>query len=76
MRPKTELVRVVKSPEGVISLDASGKAPGRGAYLCPDVDCFKRSRKNRGLERAFKGGISDEIVSALEAEIVEVSDGG
>ena len=43
MRQKKELVRVVKSPEGVISLDFRGKAPGRGAYLCPDLECLKRA---------------------------------
>jgi len=74
MRPKAELTRVVKSPEGVVSLDLVGKAPGRGAYLCPRVDCFKRSRKNRGLERVF-GSISDEIVTALEAQIAEGENG-
>ena len=48
MRPKRELVRVVKSPEGEITLDFKGKAPGRGAYVCPNVDCLKKARKEIG----------------------------
>ena len=53
MRPKRELVRVVKSPEGEITLDFKGKAPGRGAYVCPNVDCLKKARKAKALERGF-----------------------
>ena len=54
MRPKRELVRVVKSPEGEITLDFKGKAPGRGAYVCPNVDCLKKARKAKALERALR----------------------
>ena len=53
MKPKRELIRVVRSPEGEISLDFHGKKPGRGAYLCPSPDCLKRARKAKALERAF-----------------------
>ena len=49
MRPKRELVRVVKSPEGAITLDFKGKAPGRGAYVCPNADCLKKARKSKAL---------------------------
>ena len=52
-KPKPELIRVVRAPEGDISLDARGKAAGRGAYLCPDPECLKKARKSRALERAF-----------------------
>ena len=70
MKPKAELVRVVKSPEGVISLDLVGKAPGRGAYVCKSVDCLKQSRKKRALERAFqKGPISEELVEQLALQM-------
>ena len=54
MRQKKELVRVVKSPEGVISLDFRGKAPGRGAYLCPNSECLKKAIRAKALERAFE----------------------
>ena len=69
MRQKKELVRVVKSPEGVISLDFRGKAPGRGAYLCPDLECLKRARKSRALERALEVSIPAEVYDAMEAEL-------
>lgn len=74
MKPKKELVRVVKAPqqEGApaeISLDLSGKKPGRGAYLCHDPECLKKARKARRLERAFSCRIDDEIYDRLEEEM-------
>lgn len=53
MKPKKELVRVVKSPEEEISLDLTGKKPGRGAYVCPDAECLRAARKARRFEKAF-----------------------
>ena len=71
MKPKRELVRVVKSPEGEIVLDRTGKAPGRGAYICPDAACLKKAEKGRALERAFSSQIPrvvyDELSDRLEA---------
>lgn len=69
MKPKKELVRVVKNKEGEISLDLTGKKAGRGAYLCKDLNCFKSARKNRGLERAFSCKIPDEIYDGMEKEL-------
>ena len=69
MKPKRELIRVVRAPEGGVSLDFHGKKPGRGAYLCPNPDCLKRVRKSRGLERAFSQAIPGEVYDALEAEM-------
>ena len=69
MKDKRELIRVVKSPEGVISLDFNGKKPGRGAYLCPNVECFKRARKSRALERVFASAITPELYDELEGEM-------
>ena len=69
MKPKKELIRVVKSPEGTISLDPVGKAPGRGAYVCPDGNCLKRSRKSRALERVFGAPVSEALVDQLAAQI-------
>ena len=71
MKPKKELIRVVKSPEGAISLDFRGKAPGRGAYLCPDPACLKRAVKSKALERGFETPIPREIYDDLLAKMEE-----
>ena len=70
-KPKRELIRVVLNKEGEISLDATGKKPGRGAYLCLDAQCLKRARKSRRLERAFSCKIPEEIYARLEADIAQ-----
>ena len=69
MKEKRELIRVVKSPEGEISLDFKGKKPGRGAYLCPDRSCLKRAQKARALERAFETALPPEVYEALEEQM-------
>ena len=69
MKPKKELIRVVKSPEGEISLDFKGKKPGRGAYVCPQAECLKKARKSRALERAFSAPLPDEVYEALEEQM-------
>ena len=69
MKPKKELVRVVKSPEGEISLDLTGKKSGRGAYICRSMDCLRAARKARRLERAFSCTIPDDIYDAMEREL-------
>jgi predicted RNA-binding protein YlxR (DUF448 family) len=71
MRPKRELVRVVKPQEGEARMDLTGKSPGRGAYVCAQIECFKKARKTRGLERALECKIPDEVFDALEAQIPE-----
>ena len=71
MKPKRELVRVVRSPEGAISLDKTGKANGRGAYLCPNPECLKKLKKRRGLERAYKCPVPGEVYEGLEKELNE-----
>lgn len=65
MKAKKELVRVVRSPEGEISLDFRGKAPGRGAYVCPQAECLRRAIKSRALERGLDCQISQEIYDQL-----------
>jgi predicted RNA-binding protein YlxR (DUF448 family) len=70
-KPKKELIRVVRSPEGELSLDFRGKKPGRGAYLCPDPQCLKRARKSNALGRAFAVQVSEEVYGALEAQMEE-----
>lgn len=67
--PKKELIRVVRSPEGVISLDYTGRAAGRGAYLCPSLACLKQARKAKRLEAAFETRIEDEVYEALEEKL-------
>ena len=64
-KPKKELVRVVRSPEGEISLDFRGKAPGRGAYVCPQAECLRRAIKSRALERGLDCQIPQEIYDQL-----------
>lgn len=69
MKPKKELIRVVRSPEGGINLDFRGKANGRGAYVCPDKDCLKKAIKSRALERALETAIPEEIYAQLTARM-------
>lgn len=69
MKPKRELIRVVRSPEGEVSLDFKGKAPGRGAYICPDIQCLKKATKARALERAFSAQIPPEVYEKLNSEM-------
>ena len=65
MKLKRELVRVVRSPEGDISLDFKGKSPGRGAYVCPDPACLKKAVKSKALDRALETTIPEEIYDRL-----------
>ena len=69
MKPKQSLIRIVRAPEGEISLDRHGKKPGRGAYLCPEADCLKKIRKSRALSRAFSAEIPAEVYDGLEKEL-------
>ena len=71
MKPKRELIRVVKSKEGDISLDLTGKRSGRGAYICKSVECFEKARKARKFERSFSCMISEDIYNSMEGEIKE-----
>ena len=70
-KEKRQLVRVVRSPEGVISVDARGKMPGRGAYLCRNAECLRAARKARRLERAFSCRIPDAVYDAMEEEMTQ-----
>ncbi len=71
MRPKRELLRVVKPPEGEIAMDRTGKMPGRGAYVCPDIQCLQKAVKTRQLERALEHPISPAVFEALNASILQ-----
>ena len=69
MKEKRSLLRVVKSPEGAISFDRVGKAPGRGAYVCKSKECFERAVKQRQLERALETRIDEAVFTQLMEEI-------
>ncbi|MBR4096114.1 MAG: YlxR family protein [Oscillospiraceae bacterium] len=71
MKPKKELIRAVKSPEGEISMDLTGKKSGRGAYICRSAECFRLARKARRFEKAFSCQISEEVYDAMEKELTE-----
>ncbi len=68
-KPKSELLRVVLSPDGEVSLDFTGKKSGRGAYICHSVKCFEKAKKSRRLERNLDHEIPEEIYGKLEAEL-------
>lgn len=70
MKPKKELVRVVKTPEGEISLDPTGKMNGRGAYLCKDPQCLRKAQKSKRIEKALSCTVPDEIYNKLEQELI------
>ena len=69
MTDKRELARIVKTPEGEIVLDTTGKKSGRGAYVCRNPECLRKARKSRALERAFETAIPAEVYDALEAQM-------
>ena len=69
MKPKMTLIRVVKPQEAEAHIDRTGKAQGRGAYVCDDIECLKKARKSRALERALDCKIEDAVFDALEAQI-------
>ena len=69
MKPKKDLIRAVKSPEGEISLDLTRKKSGRGAYICPDKNCFDKARKGKRLERALETQIPDSVYDAMAKKL-------
>lgn len=74
MKPKKELIRVVKSKDGEISLDLTGKKNGRGVYVCRSVECLKKARKARRFEKEFECKIPDEVYDMMESELSEAED--
>lgn len=69
LKPKKELIRLVKSKEGDISIDLTGKKAGRGCYICQDKQCFEKAKKQKRFNKAFKSDISDEIYNQLLEEL-------
>ena len=71
MKEKRSLMRVVRLADGGAAIDATGKAPGRGAYVCPDRECLKKAIKSKALERALETKIDERVFEALSAQIPE-----
>lgn len=72
-KPKKELVRVVRTPEGEVVLDLTGKRSGRGAYVCPKPECLKKARKAKRFERALGCAIPDEVYERMDIEMGNAS---
>lgn len=68
-KPKNQLIRVVKSPEDEISLDLTGKKSGRGAYICNDIECLRKARRSRRIDKAFEMTIPDKVYDSMEEQI-------
>ena len=71
MRDKKEMIRVIKTPEGEICLDVTGRANGRGAYICNSAECLRKAVKNRGLEKSLKAQIPEDILEQMNKELGE-----
>ncbi|AGK97449.1 RNase P modulator RnpM [Clostridium pasteurianum] len=70
MKPKKELLRIVRTKDGEVSIDFTGKKAGRGAYICKNIDCFEKSVRAKRLSKSLETDISDEIYSKLKDEII------
>ena len=68
-KPKKEMIRVVRGTDGTVSLDFSGKMNGRGAYICPNLECLKKVQKSKALERSLEVPIPDEVYARLQKEM-------
>ncbi len=71
MKPKKELIRIVKCEDGTFKLDATGKMQGRGAYICPNEECLEKAHKSKGLERSFKEKVPQSVYEELKKELTQ-----
>lgn len=69
VKPKKELTRIVRSPEGEVSIDPTGKKSGRGAYVCGNLECIKKAIKEKRLERALQHSVSEEVIEQLQEQL-------
>lgn len=69
MKPKQELIRVIRTPEGTVRVDTTGKASGRGVYVCKNEECLKKSIRSKALSRALEVPVGEEVLEALAGEI-------
>ena len=72
MKEKKQMIRVVRTPEGEMTLDRSGRMNGRGAYICPSRECLEKAIRNRGLNRSFRTEVSAEVTERLRQEIADI----
>lgn len=72
MKSKRDMIRVIKTAENEICIDTTGRKNGRGAYICPTMDCLKQAMKSRGLERSLKTSIPDTVYQQLEEEMSQI----
>ena len=71
MKDKKEMIRVIRNDEGKLELDMTVRKNGRGAYICNDIECLRKARKNKGLERSFKMPVPPEVYEQIEKEFIE-----
>lgn len=74
MKSKKEMIRILKTPQDEIILDATGRKNGRGAYICPTMECLQKAIKGKGLERSFKMAIPKEVYESLEKEMAQLGE--
>lgn len=74
MKNKRDMIRVIKTAEGVICIDTTGRKNGRGAYICPSMDCLTKAVKSRGLERSLKTAIPESIFNELKEEMSHIDE--
>ena len=74
-KEKRQMIRVVRTPEGAVNLDFSGKMNGRGAYICPDPDCLKKALRSKALDRSLEVTIPEEVYARLEKEMEGAKNG-
>ena len=72
MKPKKQMLRIVRTPDELIAVDLTGKRAGRGAYICQEPDCLKLAKKGKRLEKAFKTSISQNVYTEIEEELVKL----
>lgn len=71
MKNKKDMIRIIKDKDNNFSLDFTGKKSGRGAYICPQIECLEKAEKNKGLERSFKSSVPKEIYKSLKEELIK-----
>lgn len=73
LKNKKAMIRIIKTPEETIVIDTTGKKNGRGAYICPNYDCFEKARKSKALERSLKISIPNELYETLKEELKDIA---
>ena len=74
-KPKRDMIRIVRTPEGVVCLDFGGKMNGRGAYICPDPECLKKAIRSKALERSLEVEIPEDVYARLQKEMEGANNG-